>query len=147
MGQIKNIKLHIVTDIKVSTGREYKTRHANMDNSLPVFIDLAEKEQAAEIRQYLMSAGADLSENPKESIQEELSCLLDACDNWLKSAPDADLQGVMNSFISLILYCSFDEKLTRKLISKLVEMGASSNNALLRIWYQRKTRTNWKARI
>ena len=40
-----------------------------MDNSLPVFIDLAEKEQAAEIRQYLMSAGADLSENPKESIQ------------------------------------------------------------------------------
>merc|ERR1712013_218124 len=133
MGQIKNIKLHIVTDIKVSTGREYKTRHANMDNSLPVFIDLAEKEQAAEIRQYLMSAGADLSENSKESIQEELSCLLDACDNWLKSAPDADLQGVMNSFISLILYCSFDEKLTRKLISKLVEMGASPNNALLRI--------------
>jgi len=104
-----------------------------MDNSLPVFIDLPEKEQAGEIRQYLISAGADLSANSKESIHEELSCLLDACDNWLKSASDADLEAVMNSFISLILYCTFDEKLTRKFISKLTEMGASSNNALLRI--------------
>jgi len=104
-----------------------------MDNSLPVFIDLPEKEQAGEIRQYLISAGADLSANAKESIHEELSCLLDACDNWLKSASDADLEAVMNSFISLILYCTFDEKLTRKFILKLTEMGASSSNALLRI--------------
>ena len=104
-----------------------------MDNSLPVFIDLPEKEQAGEIRQYLISAGADLTANSKESIHEELSCLLDACDNWLKSASDADLEAVMNSFISLILYCTFDEKLTRKFISKLTEMGASSSNALLRI--------------
>jgi len=104
-----------------------------MDNSLPVFIDLPEKEQAGEIRQYLISAGADLTDNSKESIHEELSSLLDACDNWLKSASDADLEAVMNSFISLILYCTFDEKLTRKFISKLTEMGASSSNALLRI--------------
>jgi len=104
-----------------------------MDNSLPVFIDLPEKEQAGEIRQYLISAGADLTDNPKESIHEELSCLLDACDNWLKSASDADLEAVMNSFISLILYCTFDEKLTRKFIAKLTEMGASTSNALLRI--------------
>jgi len=104
-----------------------------MDNSLPVFIDLPEKEQAGEIRQYLISAGADLSAHAKESIHEELSCLLDACDNWLKSASDADLEAVMNSFISLILYCTFDEKLTRKFIMKLTEMGASSSNALLRI--------------
>jgi len=104
-----------------------------MDNSLPVFIDLPEKEQAGEIRQYLISAGADLNANGKESIHEELSCLLDACDNWLKSASDADLEAVMNSFISLILYCTFDEKLTRKFCAKLTEMGASSNNALLRI--------------
>jgi len=104
-----------------------------MDNSLPVFIDLPEKEQAGEIRQYLMSAGADLSENSKESIHEELSCLLGACDIWLKSASDADLEAVMNSFISLILYCTFDEKLTRKFISKLTDFGANVNNALLRI--------------
>merc|ERR1711973_417506 len=54
--------------------------------------------------------------NSKESIHEELSSLLDACDNWLKSASDADLEAVMNKFIS-----------------KLTEMGASSSNALLRI--------------
>lgn len=104
-----------------------------MDNSLPVFIDLPEKDQAEEIRQYLISAGADLSGNGKENIHEELSCLLDACDNWLKSASDADLEAMMNSFISLILFCTFDEKLTRKFCVKLTEMGASSNNALLRI--------------
>lgn len=104
-----------------------------MDNSLPVFIDLPEKDQAEEIRQYLISAGADLSANGKENILEELSCLLDACDNWLKSASDADLEAMMNSFISLILFCTFDEKLTRKFCAKLTEMGASSSNALLRI--------------
>jgi len=104
-----------------------------MDNSLPVFIDLPEKDQAEEIRQYLISAGADLSANSKENIHEELSCLLDACDNWLKSASDADLEAMMNSFISLILFCTFDDKLTRKFCSKLTEMGASENNALLRI--------------
>lgn len=104
-----------------------------MDNSLPVFIDLPEKDQAEEIRQYLISAGADLSANGKENILEELSCLLDACDNWLKSASDADLEAMMNSFISLILFCTFDEKLTKKFCAKLTEMGASSSNALLRI--------------
>jgi len=45
--------------------------------------------QANEIRQYLISAGADLSATSKENILDELSCLLDSCDNWLKSAADA----------------------------------------------------------
>lgn len=104
-----------------------------MDSSLPVFIDLPEKDQAQEIRQYLISAGSDLSRDGKENIHEELSCLLDACDNWLKSASDADLEAMMNSFISLILFCAFDEKLTKKFCTKLTEIGASENNALLRI--------------
>lgn len=100
---------------------------------MPVFIDLPEKDQAQEIRQYLISAGSDLSSDSKESIHEELSCLLDACDNWLKSASDDDLEAMMNSFISLILFCTFDDKLTRKFCAKLTEMGASESNALLRI--------------
>merc|ERR1712198_604193 len=104
-----------------------------MDSLLPVFIDLPEKSQAEEIRQYLMSSGSDLTGSSKDNIYEELSCLLDACDNWLKSASDADLEAMMNSFISLILYCSYDEKLTRKFITKMIEIGASENNALLRI--------------
>jgi len=104
-----------------------------MDGSLPVFIDLPEKNQAQEIRQYLISAGSELSIDSKENIQEELSCLLDACDNWLKSASDADLEAMMNSFISLILFCAHDEKLSRKFCSKLSNMGASESNALLRI--------------
>lgn len=39
----------------------------------------------------------------------------------------------MNSFISLILFCTYDDKLTRKFIVKMTEIGASENNALLRI--------------
>jgi len=104
-----------------------------MESSLPVFIDLPEKDQAEEIRQYLISAGSDLSGSSKENIHEELSCLLDACDNWLKSASDADLEAMMNSFISLILFCTYDDKLTRKFVSKMTEIGASDVNALLRI--------------
>jgi len=105
-----------------------------MDSSLPVFIDIPEKEQAQEIRQYLISAGADLSASSEENIHEELAALLDASDNWLKSACDADLEAMMNSFISLIHVCGFDgDKLTRKFCSKITDMGASENNALLRI--------------
>ena len=44
-----------------------------------------------------------------------------------------DLEALMNSFISLILFCNFDEKLTRKFCTKLTEVGASQSNALLRI--------------
>jgi len=105
-----------------------------MDSSSPVFIDIPEKEQAQEIRQYLISAGADLSGSSKENIHEELAELLDASDNWLKSACDADLEAMMNSFISLIHVCGFDgDKLMRKFCSKMTDMGASENNALLRI--------------
>jgi translation initiation factor 3 subunit M len=104
-----------------------------MDSSLPVFIDIPEKTQATEIRQYLISAGADIP-NSKENIHEEISCLLDAADNWLKSACDADLEAMMNSFISLILVCGFDsDKLTKKFCNKMSEIGANESNALLRI--------------
>jgi len=104
-----------------------------MDNSLPVFIDIPEKTQAHEIRQYLSSAGAEIP-NSKENIHEEISCLLDAADNWLKSACDADLEAMMNSFISLILVCGFDrDKLTKKFCNKMSEIGANQSNALLRI--------------
>ena len=44
-----------------------------------------------------------------------------------------DLEAMMNSFISLILFCTCDDKLTRKFIVKMTEIGASENNALLRI--------------
>jgi len=81
-----------------------------MDVALPAFIDIREIEQAAEIRQYLKSAGADLGDDCKEMIHEELACLLDVCDNWLRSASDADLEAMMNSFISLILVCTSDRE-------------------------------------
>lgn len=104
-----------------------------MDSSLPVFIDIPEKTQATEIRQYLVSAGADIPQS-RENIHEEISCLLDAADNWLKSACDADLEAMMNSFISLILVTGFDsDKLTKKFCWKMAEMGANQSNALLRI--------------
>jgi len=105
-----------------------------MDATLPAFIDIPEKDQAMEIRQYLISAGTDLNSDTKENIHEELASLLDATDNWLKSASDADLEAMMNSFISLILVCAFDnDKLTRKFCNKLTEIGTSNSNALLRI--------------
>eukprot|EP00794_Sanderia_malayensis_P018189 gene18189-20003_t len=105
-----------------------------MDATLPAFIDIREIEQAAEIRQYLKSAGADLGDDCKDLIHEELSCLLDVCENWLRSASDADLEAMMNSFISLILVCTSDrEKITHKFCSKLIEVGALETNALLRL--------------
>lgn len=105
-----------------------------MEAALPTFIDIREIEQAAEIRQYLKSAGADLADECKENTHEELSCLLDVCDNWLRSAIDADLEAMMNSFISLILVCTSDrDKIAYKFCSKITDVGASETNAVLRL--------------
>ncbi|XP_065070602.1 eukaryotic translation initiation factor 3 subunit M-like [Rhopilema esculentum] len=105
-----------------------------MDAVLPAFIDIREIEQALEIRQYLKSAGADLGDDCKENIHEEIICLLDVCDNWLKSASDADLEAMMNSFISLILVCTNErEKITQKFCSKITDVGATEANAMLRL--------------
>lgn len=56
-----------------------------------------------------MSAGSDLTGSSKENIYEELSCLLDACDNWLKSASDA---GMLNHCLGvkicvMVMYSEF----------------------------------------
>jgi translation initiation factor 3 subunit M len=105
-----------------------------MENLLPVFIDIPEKNQAQEICRIMIASGADLQGSSKENIHEELACLLYASDNWLKSACDADLEALMNSFISLIHECTFDgDKLTRKFCSKITDIGANQSNALLRL--------------
>jgi len=105
-----------------------------MEAVLPAFIDIREIDQASEIRQYLKSAGADLGDNCKESLHEEIICLLDVCDNWLRSASDADLEAMMNSFISLILVCTAErEKITHSICSKLTDIGATDANAMLRL--------------
>jgi len=105
-----------------------------MEAVLPAFIDIREIDQASEIRQYLKSAGADLGDDCKENIHDEIICLLDVCDNWLKSASDADLEAMMNSFISLILVCTAErEKITHKICSKLTDVGATEANVMLRL--------------
>eukprot|EP00112_Aurelia_sp_Birch-Aquarium-sp1_P025057 Seg815.15 transcript_id=Seg815.15/GoldUCD/mRNA.D3Y31 product="Eukaryotic translation initiation factor 3 subunit M" protein_id=Seg815.15/GoldUCD/D3Y31 len=105
-----------------------------MEAVLPAFIDIREIEQGSEIRQYLKSAGADLGDDCKEQIHDELLCLLDVCDNWLRSAIDADLEAMMNSFISLILVCTSErEKITQKFCSKITDVGATESNAMLRL--------------
>ncbi|XP_062569050.1 eukaryotic translation initiation factor 3 subunit M-like [Saccostrea cucullata] len=82
--------------------------------STPVFIDLPIPEQAQELRSYLKSLSADISEEKAEAgILTDLRHIIEAsniCWNS-KDVSDADIEMVFNSVISLILVLPPEEML------------------------------------
>ncbi|OWF41682.1 eukaryotic translation initiation factor 3 subunit M-like [Mizuhopecten yessoensis] len=73
--------------------------------STPVFIDLPIPEQAQELRIFLKSFGASISEEPSEDgIHSDLKNIIEATSVcWTEINNEADLEMIFNSIISLIL--------------------------------------------
>lgn len=73
--------------------------------SVPVFLDIDESEQVTEIRSYLKSLGAEISEEAsQDALVLDLSQIVEASDIiWKEEKSEADAESVMNSLISLIL--------------------------------------------
>jgi len=73
--------------------------------SCPAFIDLAESDQAAELRGYFKSLGADISAEPSEAGPlTDLSRIIEAspvCFAELNN--EAEIMGLFNSIVSLVL--------------------------------------------
>ncbi|XP_070618374.1 eukaryotic translation initiation factor 3 subunit M [Erythrolamprus reginae] len=100
--------------------------------SVPAFIDITEEDQAAELRAYLKSKGAEISEENSESgLHIDLAQIIEACDVCLKD-DDKDVESVMNSVVSLLLILEPDkqEALIESLCEKLVKFREGERPSL-----------------
>ena len=73
-----------------------------MDPVLPVFLSIAVQEQVGELRSYLKSNGADLEDEGPENLSENLSEIFSVCSETMKSCSETDMEGFLNSLISLM---------------------------------------------
>ncbi|KAJ6665148.1 hypothetical protein lerEdw1_005379 [Lerista edwardsae] len=100
--------------------------------SVPAFIDITEEDQAAELRAYLKSKGAEISEeNSEGGLHIDLAQIIEACDVCLKE-DDKDVESVMNSVVSLLLILEPDkqEALIESLCEKLVKFREGERPSL-----------------
>ncbi|XP_040265991.1 eukaryotic translation initiation factor 3 subunit M [Bufo bufo] len=100
--------------------------------SVPAFIDVSEEDQAAELRAYLKSKGAEISEeNSEGGLHIDLAQIIEACDVCLKE-DDKDVESVMNSVVSLLLILEPDkqEALIESLCEKLVKFREGERPSL-----------------
>ncbi|XP_015265204.1 PREDICTED: eukaryotic translation initiation factor 3 subunit M [Gekko japonicus] len=100
--------------------------------SVPAFIDITEEDQAAELRAYLKSKGAEISEeNSEGGLHVDLAQIIEACDVCLKD-DDKDVESVMNSVVSLLLILEPDkqEALIESLCEKLVKFREGERPSL-----------------
>ncbi|PFX32053.1 eukaryotic translation initiation factor 3 subunit M-like [Stylophora pistillata] len=103
-----------------------------MEPILPAFIDVKEQDQAQEIRAYLKSCGADINEESMSPLHEDLEQLLIACD--INFRTEAELEGVMNSLLSLILIVTEKrDDLIRKFCDKVAEVTSEEDTSLTRL--------------
>ncbi|KAM4722389.1 eukaryotic translation initiation factor 3 subunit M isoform 1-T1 [Rhinophrynus dorsalis] len=100
--------------------------------SVPAFIDVTEEDQAAELRAYLKSKGAEISEeNSEGGLHIDLAQIIEACDVCLKE-DDKDVESIMNSVVSLLLILEPDkqEALIERLCEKLVKFREGERPSL-----------------
>ncbi|KAF3821975.1 hypothetical protein GH733_007349 [Mirounga leonina] len=88
--------------------------------------------EAAELRAYLKSKGAEISEeNSEGGLHVDLAQIIEACDVCLKE-DDKDVESVMNSVVSLLLILEPDkqEALIESLCEKLVKFREGERPSL-----------------
>lgn len=84
-------------------------------NDMPVFCDVSAEEQIDALRDFFKTKNAKLASNPSENIVDNLNDLIKNLDCLYSSdMPEADLEMVLNSLLSLIIISPIDR------ISKLV---------------------------
>uniref|UniRef100_A0A4W2CGX8 Eukaryotic translation initiation factor 3 subunit M n=1 Tax=Bos indicus x Bos taurus TaxID=30522 RepID=A0A4W2CGX8_BOBOX len=89
-------------------------------------------QKAAELRAYLKSKGAEISEeNSEGGLHVDLAQIIEACDVCLKE-DDKDVESVMNSVVSLLLILEPDkqEALIESLCEKLVKFREGERPSL-----------------
>ncbi|XP_022082899.1 eukaryotic translation initiation factor 3 subunit M-like [Acanthaster planci] len=101
--------------------------------SLPAFIDVAESEQASELRVFLKAQGAEISEETSEQgIHDDLEKIIQAANVIWKLSDPAEIEGIFNSILSLLIYQRPDhlENLAKMLSDHLVTEGTEEHAPL-----------------
>lgn len=115
-----------------SSSPKIQFKEVIMEPILPAFIDVEEQDQAQEIRAYLRSCGADIKEESTTPLHEDLDQLLSACDITFKN--ESELEGVMNSLLSLILVVTENrDDLIRKFCHNVAEANTEEATSLSRL--------------
>ncbi|KAK4883147.1 hypothetical protein RN001_006466 [Aquatica leii] len=70
----------------------------------PVFIDISLEEQAQELRAYLKSLGAEISEekSPK-GIEDDLHKIIGVCDACFREGQESEVETVLNDIVSIMV--------------------------------------------
>ncbi|MBN3287747.1 EIF3M factor, partial [Polyodon spathula] len=112
--------------------QELNIRLLNINMSVPAFIDVTEEDQVLELRAYIESKGAKISEeNSEGGLHVDLAQIIEACDVCLKD-DDKDVESVMNSIVSLLLILETEkqEALIESLCEKLVKFREGERPSL-----------------
>lgn len=95
--------------------------------NVPVFIDISLEEQAEELRAWMKSQGADISEERSEKgLEDDLQKIISVCDVSFKDASEADAEGILNGIVSMLALCSGDK--TESLILAFCEKLSKAPN-------------------
>jgi translation initiation factor 3 subunit M len=100
--------------------------------SVPVFIEIEQIQQLAELKAYLKSKGVEISEENVD-VETSLSQVVAVSDQlWKEGTSDADLELVFNGIIALVMVQSFEtgETLINQLCEKLRAQSGDKRNAL-----------------
>ncbi|XP_038077764.1 eukaryotic translation initiation factor 3 subunit M-like [Patiria miniata] len=101
--------------------------------SLPAFIDVAESEQASELRGFLKSRGAEISEeNSEQGIHDDLEKIIRAAKVIWDLSDPAEIEGILNSILSLLIYQPPEclDNLAKMLSNLLVSAGKEEHAPL-----------------
>lgn len=100
-----------------------------MTMNVPVFIDISLEEQAEELRAWMKSQGAEISEERSENgLEEDLQKIISVCDVSFqpKDATEADIEGILNGIVSMLALCSGEK--TEALILAFCEKLSKAPN-------------------
>lgn len=96
--------------------------------SVSIFIDLSLEQQTDELRAYLKGLGANISEEPSPTgVDDDLMQIISVCDFCFKEASDVEIEGVLNSIVSMLIMVPQDraDKFIQAFCEKVI--NASSN--------------------
>lgn len=99
--------------------------------SVPAFIDLPPADQAKELREYLRSLDADIQAESKEDLYEDVSDIIKATESLWKSTEDRDIEGIINSILSLLFVIHANCAPLIKLLCEQLLKAAESGRAQL----------------
>lgn len=78
-------------------------------SAVPVFIDLSLDEQVQELRKYFKKLGAEISsEKSSKGIEDDLHKIIGVCDVCFKDGEPAQIDGILNSIVSIMITISLD---------------------------------------